>query len=136
MARKRLLPRRKPAPTAVAALIAYLPDFVRLLYRLIRDPRVSRLDKALVGAVVAYVLTPADLIPDIFSFIGWVDDLYLVALLIDRMLVRAGSDLLLEHWRGTRGGLRLLLGALEQLAALLPAPVRRVLGARIPHARH
>lgn len=135
MARKRLRPRRRPAPFAVATLIAYLPDFLRLLYRLVRDPRVSRLDKALVGTAIAYVLTPADLIPDIFSFIGWVDDLYLVALLIDRLLVRAGAHVLLEHWQGSRGGLSLLLGALDQLATLLPLPVRQLLGARVPRAK-
>ncbi|NIR60693.1 MAG: hypothetical protein GWO02_14895, partial [Gammaproteobacteria bacterium] len=46
--------RRRGARAAVAALLAQIPRFLRLFFRLLRDPRVSRLDRALVVGAVAY----------------------------------------------------------------------------------
>lgn len=126
-----LRPGRRRARTAVAALIAQVPRFLRLLARMVRDPRVSRLDKALVLAAAAYVLTPADLLPDFLGFLGMVDDLYLLALVVDRMLARAGPELLLEHWDGDPGALRYLVDGLEQIGSFVPAPVRALLRGRL-----
>ncbi|HEX7050491.1 MAG TPA: YkvA family protein [Longimicrobiales bacterium] len=129
---KAILRRRKSrrARLAVAALIAHIPSFLRLLYRLLRDRRISRLDKALLGATVAYVLTPADLIPDFLAFLGRVDDLYLLALVLNRLLLRAGPDLLFDHWDGSPRALEFLLDRLDQIGALVPAPVRLLLRGR------
>lgn len=124
--------RRRAARRAVVALLRQLPAFLRLLYRLFRDPRVSRFDKALVAAVLAYALTPADLIPDFLAFLGLVDDLYLIGLALNRLLRRAGPVLLLEHWDGTPGTLRLLLDGLDEVGSFVPRPVRRLLRARVP----
>jgi uncharacterized membrane protein YkvA (DUF1232 family) len=45
---------------------------------------------------------PMDLIPDYIPFLGQIDDLYLLALALDRLLNNAGVDVLLEHWEGER----------------------------------
>ena len=51
-----------------------------------RDPRVPWPVKLLAGAVVAYALSPVDLIPDFIPVLGYLDDLLLVPLGI--LLVR------------------------------------------------
>ncbi|HUP90153.1 MAG TPA: DUF1232 domain-containing protein, partial [Longimicrobiales bacterium] len=66
-------------------LLRELPNLFKLLVRLIRDPRVSKFDRILFGAVMTYVLMPADLIPDVFGFLGLTDDLYLVGLALSRL---------------------------------------------------
>lgn len=45
-----------------------------------RDPRTPWYAKALAGLVVAYALSPIDLIPDFIPIIGYLDDLILVPL--------------------------------------------------------
>jgi len=50
------------------------------LYLAGRDPRVPLLAKLLVGLVVAYALSPIDLIPDFIPVMGQLDDLVLVPL--------------------------------------------------------
>lgn len=45
-----------------------------------RDPRTPWYAKALAALVVAYALSPIDLIPDFIPVIGWLDDLLLVPL--------------------------------------------------------
>jgi uncharacterized membrane protein YkvA (DUF1232 family) len=50
------------------------------LYFAARDPRTPWYAKALAGAVVAYALSPFDLIPDFIPVIGYLDDLIVVPL--------------------------------------------------------
>lgn len=106
-----------------------LPSFVKLLARLATDPRVSRLDKAIVLAAVGYALLPVDLLPDI-PVIGQVDDVYLLALALDRLLNNAGIDVLLDHWDGDVESLEAGLAALDRLGSFLPAGIRNLLGQR------
>src|SRR2546428_14158889 len=48
------------------------------LYLACRDPRTPWYAKALAGAVVAYALSPIDLIPDFIPVLGYLDDLIVV----------------------------------------------------------
>ena len=109
------------------SLLRELPNFLKLIFRLLRDARVPAADKFLFGVVFAYILTPADLLPDFLGLFGMVDDLYLLGLALSRMLARAGTDILLEHWDGNPRTLGYLIEGVEQLGAMLPRPVRRIL---------
>ena len=111
-------------------LVRDVPAFLKLLWGLLRDPRVSKADKAIVGAAVAYIALPADLIPDWIPGLGEVEDVFLLALALSRLLVHAGEDVLMDHWDGDEETLEQLLSLLEDATAFLPAPVRRILGPR------
>jgi uncharacterized membrane protein YkvA (DUF1232 family) len=50
------------------------------LYLAYRDPRVPWYAKAVAAAVVAYALSPIDLVPDFVPVLGYLDDLILVPL--------------------------------------------------------
>jgi uncharacterized membrane protein YkvA (DUF1232 family) len=112
---------------AARGLLRELPSFLKLLYRLVRDARVPRADKLLLALATAYVLAPADLVPDVLGVFGLVDDLYLLGLVLGRLLDRAGPDVLLEHWDGNPRALGYLVEGVDQLGAMLPAPIRRAL---------
>jgi len=45
-----------------------------------RDPRVPLLAKLIIGATVAYALSPVDLIPDFIPVLGYLDDIVLLPL--------------------------------------------------------
>ncbi|HEX7088789.1 MAG TPA: DUF1232 domain-containing protein [Longimicrobiales bacterium] len=117
--------RRRGGFRVAAALVLYLPEFLRLLVRLLLDPRVSRLDKALLGVVFAYVVIPTDFLPDFLAVLGRIDDLFLLGMALDRLLRRAGPRLLLEHWDADPAALEALVGGLHQLGAALPGRIRR-----------
>jgi uncharacterized membrane protein YkvA (DUF1232 family) len=59
---------------------------VLALYLACRDPRVPWHAKALAAAVVAYALSPFDLVPDFIPVLGYLDDLILIP--IGVLLVR------------------------------------------------
>ena len=50
------------------------------IYVALRDPRVPWYAKLLAAAVVAYALSPIDLVPDFVPVLGYLDDLVLVPL--------------------------------------------------------
>ncbi len=52
----------------------------RALYWAARDPRVPWYAKAVVALVVAYAVSPIDLVPDFIPVLGYVDDLLLLPL--------------------------------------------------------
>jgi uncharacterized membrane protein YkvA (DUF1232 family) len=122
-------PKRRPqsARGVARAMIRNLPNFLLLLLRLLRDSRVSKLDKAFFGFVVFYTLAPADLIPDVFGLFGLFDDVYLIGLALTRLLGRAGPDILLDHWDGDPGDLGYLLERSGDVGGLLPRRIGRTL---------
>jgi len=56
---------------------------VRLAVRLLREPRVPRLLKALPIVGLAYVVSPLDFIPDVLPIVGQIDDLGIIVLAIE-----------------------------------------------------
>ena len=51
---------------------------IYILYLAYRDPRVAWYAKAFMFVIVAYFLSPIDLIPDFIPVLGYVDDLIIV----------------------------------------------------------
>jgi uncharacterized membrane protein YkvA (DUF1232 family) len=112
-------------------LVRDIPKFLKLLVRLYRDARVSRVDKGIVLATMAYIVMPLDLVPDWIPFLGQVDDIYLLALALDRLLNNAGIEVLLDHWEGEVSSLETLIAALDRAGSFLPEPVRALLHQKV-----
>src|SRR5258708_1608396 len=81
----------------VRSFIMFLPNLVLLMGRLIKDSRVPKAEKALLAAAIVYVISPIDLIPDFFPFIGQVDDLFVVALVVLRLVNRTDESVVRLH---------------------------------------
>lgn len=95
--------------TDARALAGFVPDCVRLSRRLLADPQVPRSTKLLLVALVAYLAMPIDLVPDFIPVAGQLDDAILVALVLRRLLRRAGPELIRRHWPGPERSLAVLL---------------------------
>lgn len=106
-----------------------IPRFAVLLGRLVRDPRVSRLDRVLFGAALAYLFVPWDLVPDWVPGLGRVDDLLLVILALYRLLHRTDRDVLLEHWGEDAEPLLVLEDLLDRAVGAAPWWTRRLVEA-------
>jgi uncharacterized membrane protein YkvA (DUF1232 family) len=109
------------------SLVRDLPHFGRLIVRLARDPRVSKLDKGLVLASLAYAAMPADAIPDVIPFLGELDDVVVVGVALARLINNVGVELILEHWDGDPGSLEAALAVVERSSNLLPQPLKGIL---------
>ena len=86
--------------THAKELAMLLPNLLSLLRGMIRDPRVGRFDKFLLVVAVAWVASPIDLIPEFIPVFGPLDDVVVVALILRRLVRRAGPEVVSDHWRG------------------------------------
>lgn len=86
-----------------------LPDLLRLLRDLSRDPRVPRRAKLIGLAAAAYIAVPIDVIPDGIPVLGAVDDAVVVVLALRRLVAEAGYDLVRELWSGSDDGFAMLV---------------------------
>ncbi len=110
-------------------ILGLVPNLVRLLYRLVRDRRVPTRAKLLLGGALAYVITPIDLIPDSVPVVGALDDIFILAMALDKLIDRAGEEVVLEHWEGSRDLLELVGSVLGTATDVVPAKVRKLLDA-------
>jgi uncharacterized membrane protein YkvA (DUF1232 family) len=90
------------------AIGGFVPDCVVLFSRLIRDKRLPRRFKFLVGALIPYLAMPFDLVPDFIPVAGQLDDAVIVALVL-RRVARKNPELIREHWPGPPSSLALIL---------------------------
>jgi uncharacterized membrane protein YkvA (DUF1232 family) len=95
------------------AVAGFLPDCLVLFARLARDRRSGRSLALVLGATVAYLSFPFDVIPDFIPVLGLVDDAVLIAVVLRLALRRAGPEVVAEHWPGPESS----LAALQRLLA-------------------
>ena len=106
----RLRPRNGVATEALRAV----PDVVRLTHRLARDATLPRTLRIWLWLLLAYLVSPVDLVPDFIPVIGYADDAVVVALVLRAVVKRAGHDAVARHWTGSADG----LAAVERLAGI------------------
>ncbi|MFZ1176754.1 MAG: YkvA family protein [Mycobacterium sp.] len=95
----------KPDTARMQDLMRLLPDLLRLLKRLAVDPEMPRRIRVGLFVVIAFVVSPIDVIPDVIPVIGFADDVIIVGLVLRWVSRTAGQDALVKHWPGTPDGL-------------------------------
>ena len=77
------------------------PDLFHLLCKLSIDKDVAVKDKAKLAGVIAYFVSPIDLVPEaIVGPIGYVDDISLAAYVINQIINNADPGVVRKHWAG------------------------------------
>lgn len=93
------------------ALAGFVPDCAVMVARLARDPRVSRVRRALLLCVVAYLALPIDVVPDFLPGVGQLDDAVVLAFALRVLMRGATPEMLRAAWPGPEASLRLVLRA-------------------------
>lgn len=137
MSRKQLIKdegrkiKKREAKSGMKNLLMFLPNMFTLLGRLIKDSRVPLAEKTLFAAAIVYVIMPLDFIPDVIPFVGQVDDIYLVALTLLRLINKTDESVVREHWKGDGNIVSLANSAASLAPLLLPKRVSRVLSSKV-----
>ena len=71
-----------------------------LLYRLLKDKRVSLKTKLIISGAIAYTAFPTDIIPDKIPFIGKVDEIAVIFFALERVIDDVPTKIILENWEG------------------------------------
>jgi uncharacterized membrane protein YkvA (DUF1232 family) len=113
--------------TSLKEYALFAPRLIKLLVRLMRDPRVQPRSKALLLVTVGYLVSPIDVIPDMVPGVGQLDDIIIVAFALDHLLNRIPEELVQEHWDGDEDILEVVRHVVEIGAGLVPTWIKRFL---------
>ena len=103
----------RPSRALAGPALRLIPDLVRLVRGLLADSETPTSVRLTLAGLLAYLLSPIDLIPDFIPVIGAADDLILSAVVLRWAGRRVGLDDLRAKWTGDPAGfevLRRLLG--------------------------
>ena len=99
----------RPKGVPVRELLKVIPDVLRLIRSLIGD-RSAPLDVRLVlVGLLAWLLSPIDLIPEFIPGLGPLDDVIVAIVAFRYVRRRVGVEALRDRWRGSADGFGLLL---------------------------
>jgi len=99
----------RPKDVSIRELLGLIPDILRLLRSLIGD-RTAPLDVrfVLIG-LVAWIVSPIDLIPEFIPVLGPMDDVVVAIVAMRYVRRRVGTDDLRQRWVGSEAGFAMLL---------------------------
>ncbi|MDT4938328.1 MAG: hypothetical protein QOG80_1999 [Pseudonocardiales bacterium] len=86
----------------------FVPDIVRLLHALAKDPSLPANVRRRLVLLIAYLAMPFDLVPDFIPVLGYADDVIIVAIVLRSVVRRAGPAALERHWTGSAPGLAIV----------------------------
>ncbi len=80
-----------------------LPDIVHLMIKLFMDKKVPRHTKGYILMAFAYLLSPIDIIPDFIPVAGFVDDLIIMVIALNKIINDSSPrhlEVIKSHWAG------------------------------------
>jgi uncharacterized membrane protein YkvA (DUF1232 family) len=107
-----------------------LPRVALMVPGLMADRRVPARTKIALSGLVAYLVSPLDLIADFIPGIGQLDDALVLLLFVDGVLNQIDDDVLLEHWTGREKTLRRLQSMSRIVSCRTPRRLKEYLFGR------
>jgi uncharacterized membrane protein YkvA (DUF1232 family) len=87
--------------TPYADILLLAPDLFHLLVKLTLDERVPSKEKAKFIGVIAYFISPLDLLPEfLLGPIGYLDDIALTAYVLNNYINETDAQIVRELWAG------------------------------------
>jgi uncharacterized membrane protein YkvA (DUF1232 family) len=94
----------RPRGVPVRTVVATLPDLVRLLRSLVTDRSVPLDVRLVLVGLIAWIVSPIDLIPEFIPGLGPIDDIVVAVAALRFVRRRVGLDELRARWRGSPEG--------------------------------
>jgi uncharacterized membrane protein YkvA (DUF1232 family) len=102
----------RPRDVRAGDLVRVVPDVLRLVRDLLADRTVSFGVRLSLVVLLAWLVSPIDLVPEFIPVLGPLDDVVVTILVLRHVRRRLGEDALRSRWRGTPEGFNLLTGIL------------------------
>jgi hypothetical protein len=98
----------RPRDVSVRELLGVIPDVLRLLRSLIGDGSVPPDVRIVLIGLIAWIVSPIDLIPEFIPGLGPLDDVIVAIVAMRYVRRRVGLDALRDRWVGSEDGFALL----------------------------
>ncbi len=107
--------------------------YSRLIWALLKDPRIPASRKAILAGAAGYVLVGRDLVPDEIPVLGGIDDLAVVVLAVELFFEGIPDEILEEKILELDIDADIFRHDMDQVRRVTPAPVRKLIR-RLPDA--
>jgi len=98
----------RPKDVPVRELVGVIPDTLRLLRDLIRDPAMPADVRIVLVGLVAWIVSPIDLIPEFIPVLGPLDDVVVAIAAMRYVRRRVGIAAVRARWVGSAEGFAVL----------------------------
>ena len=115
-----------------------LPDLFHLSFKLLFDKEVPIENKGALIAGIVYVISPIDLIPDYISIAGWIDDLIVLTIAVNKFLETENESVKIvidKHWAGNDDVFKIIKEILmiaEAAMEFLPQKIMKIVQSMFP----
>ena len=110
----------RPRGASAGELVRLVPDLLRLVRDLVADRSAPRGVRIALVVLLAWLISPIDLIPDFIPVLGSLDDVIVAVVILRYARRRLGADELRRRWRGTDAGWALVERLLAGRGAVPP----------------
>lgn len=76
----------------------FIKDLIGFLKNVANDERIPDRDKKMLLALIAFIISPLDLIPDWLPVVGQLDDFIALSIIMDYFFRVLDDRVLLSHW--------------------------------------
>lgn len=110
---------------SLIAVVRFIPNLSGLIKALYADERVPAKAKVVLTALLAYLASPFDIIPDFIPLLGYLDDVIVAAVALDGVFNQIDAGVISENWQGDRQTLAIVRRTAHQLSFFVPAGLKR-----------
>ena len=100
--------------------VLIVPNTVKLVIRLVRNPNVSIRWKLPVGAAFVYAISPVAIGPRSTRSFGLFDDVVIVSLALNALVTNTNPEIIRQSWDGSVDALDLVTSIMRWGATLVP----------------
>jgi uncharacterized membrane protein YkvA (DUF1232 family) len=104
----------RPRNVPLREAIRLVPDLLRLVRSLVSDRAAPFSVRVALGVLLAWLVSPIDLIPEFVPVIGPLDDMIVAVLVLRFVRRRLGEEEFRRRWPGTDTGYELLTAILRE----------------------
>jgi uncharacterized membrane protein YkvA (DUF1232 family) len=98
----------RPKGVPIRELLGVVPDLVRMLRALVRDPATPMDVRLVLVGLLLWILSPIDLIPEFIPVLGPLDDVVVAIVALRFVRRRVGVAGMRAQWPGSDAGFALL----------------------------
>lgn len=103
----------------------FFKKLVEFIKAVAADERIPARDKKVLLGLTALVVSPVDIIPDWIPVLGQLDDIILIAVILDYLFNVLDSEILLSHYPWGMKSFARIRGSARLIAILTPNWIKR-----------
>ncbi len=106
-------------------VMKWIKELIQFIKAVATDDRIPERDKRVILALLALVISPVDIIPDWIPVFGVLDDVAIVAIILDYLFNHLDQEILLSHYPWSLKSYTRVRQMAQTIARLTPPFVKR-----------